>query len=311
MRPSLVRGTAVLLALAFVGCGRSGPTEPPESDYELVIRYLGTAPSASIQQAFSRARARIEATITAAVPPVALPTDFTNVEQCDANLTGYPDVTRETILGLVIYVAVIPIDGAGQVLGNAGPCLVRTANQSQPALGVMRLDEADLANLSASRLDALVLHEMLHVVGLGTIWADNALLTGDGTADARFVGPLARAACVSEALGTTTCATDVPVHSTDGEGSAYAHWRESVFTNELMTPFLGAGSSPLSAMSIQSLADMGYEVSPVGADPFILAAGLRLPEPEDAPAPVVLPAPLRPKFGISAAGTLVTLPSHR
>lgn len=307
--PSITR-SACLLPLLFLGCGGSGPTDPV-SDYSLVIRYLGTAPNATIQQAFSRARTRIGGIITAAVPPTSLPVDFTNVVQCDANLTGYPDVERDVIQGLVIYVAVIPIDGAGQVLGNAGPCLVRTASQNQPALGVMRLDVADLANLSASRLDALVLHEMLHVVGLGTTWADNGLLAGDGTADARFTGPLARTACVNIALGTTTCAVDVPVHSADGEGSAYAHWRESVFTNELMTPFLGAGSSPLSAMSIQSLADMGYEVSTSPADPFTLASGLRLAEPEDGPAPIVLPAPLRPRFGISAAGTLVTLPSNR
>ncbi len=310
MRFPLITRSACLLPLVLLGCGGGGGPTEPRSDYELEIRYLGTAPSAAVQQAFGRARARIEAIITDAVPATSLPTDFTNVVQCDANLTGYPDVERGVIRGLVIYVAVIPIDGAGLVLGNAGPCLVRTTSQNQPALGVMRLDEADLSSLSASRVDALVLHEMLHVVGLGTIWADNGLLAGDGTADARFTGPSARTACANVALGTTTCAVDVPVHSADGEGSAYSHWRESTFTNELMTPLLGAGASPLSAMSIQSLADLGYSVSSSPADPFTLASGLRLADPEDGPAPVVLPTPLRPKFGISAAGTLVTLPSN-
>src|SRR5690606_6682753 len=110
-----------------------------------------------------------------------------------------------TIQGLDIYVRVQEIDGAGNVLGNAGPCLVRQSNNFKPALGVMRLDEADLENLTTARLDALILHEMLHVVGVGTVWSDNGLLVGDGTADARFSGAQARAACANVHGGTTAC----------------------------------------------------------------------------------------------------------
>lgn len=309
MRP--LAAALSLVLLSSCGGGGGGPTGPGPSGYQLEIRYLGSAPSAAVQAAFTAARTRIRAIVTGGLSPVSLPTDFTNVSQCDANLTGYPDIPRQTIEGLVIYVAVIAIDGAGQVLGNAGPCLVRLADHSKTALGVMRLDEADLANLTTDRLNALILHEMLHVVGLGTIWTDNGLLAGDGTADARFTGPAARNACVDQLLGTTTCATDVPVHSTDGEGSAYAHWRESTFTSELMTPFLGAGAAPLSAMSIRSLADLGYTVSTSTAEPFTLGAGLRALGPDGVEPALELPAPSRPRYGISGGGQLVPLTSAR
>lgn len=64
--------------------------------------------------------------------------------------------------------------GSGRVLGRAGGLLVRQPNW-QPYYGVMEFDTADLDDLLASgRLDDVILHEMGHVLGLGTNW----VLTG-------------------------------------------------------------------------------------------------------------------------------------
>ena len=60
-----------------------------------------------------------------------------------------------------------------------------------------------------------------------------------------------------------------------GTGTADAHWRESVFGNELMTGFVDAGTNPLSRVSVASMADLGYAVNLAGADPYTLAPGLR------------------------------------
>ena len=49
-----------------------------------------------------------------------------------------------------------------------------------------------------------------------------------------------------------------------------SHSRESVFGNELMTTNLAAGTDYLSAITIQSLADIGYTVNLEEADRFIL-----------------------------------------
>lgn len=308
MRPLTFFPLLGSVALALSGCGSSTPNDPGEPEYALEVRWLGDAPSAPTQLAFNRAVSRIKSIVVGGLSPVQLPADF-NLEQCNPDLGGHPSIPQETVQGLIIYVLVEPIDGQGNVLGSAGPCLVRAENQNKPALGVMRLDEADLATFSTQeRLDALILHETLHVVGFGTIWTDNSLLTGEDTPDARFVGAEAREACVEEMSGETTCANDVPVHSADGEGSAYSHWRESVFVSELMTPFLQAGSAPLSAMSIRSLADLGYEVSASSADAFVVAAGLRAASLQDgASAAIELPEPLAPRFKLGANGTLTPL----
>ena len=46
------------------------------------------------------------------------------------------------------------------------------------------------------------------------------------------------------------------------------HWRETVFGNELMTGFIGAGSNPLSVLSVAAQEDIGYTVNYAGADPY-------------------------------------------
>ena len=53
-------------------------------------------------------------------------------------------------------------------------------------------------------------------------------------------------------------------------GSDDAHWRKNVFGPELMSPSIAPGSSPLSRVTIASLADMGYEVRMELADAYRL-----------------------------------------
>ena len=65
------------------------------------------------------------------------------------------------------------------------------------------------------------------------------------------------------------------VENTGGAGTADAHWRESVFGNELMTGFVDAGVNPLSRVTVASMGDLGYTVNLADADPYTLAPGLR------------------------------------
>jgi hypothetical protein len=65
-------------------------------------------------------------------------------------------------------------------------------------------------------------------------------------------------------------------------GTSDAHWRESVFGNELMTGYANVGGMPFSAMTVGSLGDIGYLVNPFAADPYALpgtggASGNRIP----------------------------------
>ena len=61
-----------------------------------------------------------------------------------------------------------------------------------------------------------------------------------------------------------------------GAGTINSHWRDDVFDPEIMTGFLSDGFNPLSAVSIQSLADLGYTVDVAQADPFTLAPAIRI-----------------------------------
>lgn len=70
--------------------------------------------------------------------------------------------TSDTVFtSLLIIAEIVPIDGVGNILGSAGPCLVDGLNL--PVLGVMSFDDADIDSLSASDLQDVILHEMAHV----------------------------------------------------------------------------------------------------------------------------------------------------
>lgn len=186
---------------------------------------------------------------------------------------------NETIDDLVVYVESAPIDGVGGTLGSAGPCRVR-GGSLLPYLGGMLFDTADLSSLEAQgRLEDVILHELGHVLGIGTVWALKGLLEdptdpGGPSNDTWFSGALATAAF--EAIGGDEYDDGeiVPVENDNtrfGDGSLNRHWRESVFGTELMTPAIGFGASPLSVVTSESLRDLGYTVNSAVADPFFFS----------------------------------------
>ena len=180
-----------------------------------------------------------------------------------------------TIDDLMIVAAVVEIDGSGGTLGRAGPCWIR--NESLlPVFGRMEFDEADLEREEREgRLKSLILHEMGHVLGIGTLWGFHDLLRKPSSQtenlDTHFVGHRSVRAFDAAGGDGYTGGEKVPVENTGGQGTRNSHWRRSVFGNELMIGWL-TNSSPLSAITIQSLADLGYTVDPG------LANAYRLPE---------------------------------
>ena len=183
-----------------------------------------------------------------------------------------------TIDDLMIVAAVVDIDGPGGILGRAGPCWVRLENLL-PIFGVMEFDEADLDRVERDgRLEPLILHEMGHVLGIGTLWGHHGLLRNPSSqsdnADTHFAGRLAVGAFDAAGGNGYTGGAKVPVENTGGAGTRNSHWRASVFGNELMIGWL-RNSPPMSAITIQSLADLGYTVDAGLADAYRLpdAAG--------------------------------------
>jgi hypothetical protein len=113
---------------------------------------------------------------------------------------------------------------------------------------------------------------MGHVLGIGSIWDTKGLLTGAGGSDPRFIGAQATAA-YNQIFGRSEAG--VPVENTGGSGTRDSHWRESVFTTELMTGWINSGSTiPLSRVTVGSLADIGYQVNMNAADNFTPGAAV-------------------------------------
>lgn len=240
------------------------------SGFNVDLRFL-TMPTLPQLQAFTGAVSRWQSIITNDLANVSL------VAAANACAASSPAL-NEIVDDVLIQVSLTPIDGVGNVLGSAGPCLIRTTG-SLPALGAMQFDVADLATLESSgQLNSVILHEMGHVLGIGSLWrvaafnllANPSLPSSPGV-DTRFTGVNGIAGF--DAIGGTTYTGGgkVPVENAQGgQGTQDSHWRESVLANELMTGFLNNGANPLSVLTVRSLQDLGYSVNTAAADAFFL-----------------------------------------
>jgi hypothetical protein len=140
----------------------------------------------------------------------------------------------------------------------------------------MTFDTADLGAAEANgSLTDIILHEMGHVLGIGSMWDGFNLLSnycvGNTTSVPVYIGAQGLAAYKNTNGGGS--ATSVPVEDfpTGGcnNGTYGSHWEESVFEAELMTGFIDAGvTRPMSLTTVRSLVDMGYTVDNSQADPF-------------------------------------------
>lgn len=147
------------------------------------------------------------------------------------------------------------IDGVGGILGQAGPTAIRGASSTDPylpATAIMQFDIADAGNY-ASDFDAIILHEMLHSVGFGSVWSYFPGLVSGGT----FNG-LGAVTEYHADFGTTG---GIPVEQQGGSGTAGAHWDEDTFTIELMTGYIDQPDMYVADMTLASLGDLGYELS--------------------------------------------------
>lgn len=233
--------------------------------YDIEVRYLGVTPTSAQQAAFAAAEARWEEIIVGDQADGAVnQTSICGLAGADLN---------ETVDDLVIFAKVDSIDGAGGVLGQAGPCLVRSAN-GLAAVGMMEFDEADLASLEASGdLGNVIIHEMGHVLGFGSSTPWNDVLVDKGAADPYWPGT---GAVAQYDLAGGAATNKVPVANTGGEGTRDAHWREAHMGAELLTGYLNSGvANPLSAISIGAMGDMGYAVDLAVADAYTVSAALR------------------------------------
>jgi hypothetical protein len=273
----------------------SGLARYPGDGFDVALWLPSSSTMSDAQvRAFVNAKERIEEIVVGDIPPVTLIRSAAELAGC-----GGQAVNGE-IDDVLVVAEVVPIDGVGNTLGQAGPCFVRRSSHL-PVMGHIRLDAADLDLMEASgQLDAVVLHEMLHVIGFGTVWSTMDLMTGSGTSDPRFSGAAAREAFLASSEGSAYAGVPVPVEGTGGAGTADSHWRETVFANELMTGWLSGTRQPLGRATVASLEDLGYVVDLSRADaPAAIPSSLRAASAEDAEPRVFLGNDLRPSGPIA------------
>ena len=293
--PQALRATAgALTATAFAVI---------QTDYNIDLRFVGPPMPLAAQDAFIRAAARIRGSVVGDLPSVSAGAGQ------DLAGCGLPGTVLSGIIDdIVIYASVQPIDGPGRVLARGGPCFIRDPGR-QTIVGSMTFDSEDIQPLiDNGRFRDVVTHEMFHIVGIGTLWPTFGVIAGAGTAETRFTGSLGVAACVAMG-GAAACPGSIPVENTGGAGTADGHWRESVFDTEMMTGFVDA-TNPLSIMSIQSLADLGYATNQSAADSYAIP-GLSARGSGDIPdSPPLWETVEKPKFFMTNGGRLTPVPKR-
>jgi hypothetical protein len=245
------------------------------TSYVLDVRFYGKAISSTHQALFTSAAARVRGFVVGSAPPINM--NGAEMEFC----TGAGSAPlSEVVNGLLTFASVDTIDGPGTTLAHASACYFRGQNDFRTIVGVMKFDDDDIDMLGSS-LQTVILHEMLHLVGLGTYWGPEEanLLTGAGGPGASYTGAAGIAGC--QAIGgSVTCANSVPVEdcvglnpgTKCGPGQQDVHWKETTFTNELMTTYFNSAGNLLSIMTIRSFEDLGYTVNTAAADQFSIAA---------------------------------------
>ena len=249
------------------------------STFNIDVRFIGPMPDAAVVSAFTNAAARW-ARVLADVPNVQLGASGLPANECTE---GQPAVQNTTIDDVIIWASIDSIDGPSKTLGQAGPCYVRP-NTLLVVGGAMVFDSADVRTMvNNGTLGDVIVHEMGHVIGIGSTWSASLSRTMTSatdtlwirTTDVRYTG--ANGNTEYFAFGSAAMGSGAPIENCTGftttqcgVGNWLGHWREAAFNNELMTGFVEASNNLLSRMSIGALKDLGYPIIMSGSDTYNL-----------------------------------------
>lgn len=261
--------------------------EIDQPGFQITMEYDSSVPN-SIRTLFDAAAAKWSRVITGDLPSVQINGLFIDdlVIVADVRTLANPQIIAQA--------------GFTDIrIGNSGiPAMRNFSQNGLPYLGTMTINSSFV---TAPGIGNTIAHEMGHVLGFGTLWANGvgsypSLVRGIGTADPRFLGPNALREYKS-LFGIS--ATGVPLYDSKQngtlvgpfqyDGSYGSHWRDDVFNYtrkapsassryfELMTAQYDVtaslpGGQPipsyLSRATVGAMADLGYQVNYFAADAY-------------------------------------------
>lgn len=266
----------VLLSSPTRGCTVTTPTltgtivndEQDTPGFQITIRFddvAGGPVPAAVRTATIQAANRWSRVITGDVPGVTVGPLF---------IDDFEMVVQMGLLGGAP-------EGPGGVLANARPTAFRGPGTGLPYSGITGIDPNDIT-MNPGALQDVLTHEIGHALGFtpgATVFSQ--WIVGDTFTGANAVREF------NSLFGRA--GTSVPL-----QPGIRAHWDESVFGNELMSPSTALNGDFISRVTIGALADMGYTVNYAAAEAYV-------PPPIVVVPPPVIPAPALPTTPRSGA----------
>lgn len=268
-----IAGTHTLLASAP---GRGGPSveitataRPGDFDIQIVA---DTAISSERLAAIRAGAERWTAVIVGDVPDEPFEEGFVPAHHCEGIeqlVIPRGGAVDDVLLG-------IRYEKGPKIVERMGVCAWRTT--APEPLVLFWSMSPEILDWAGDNLEGLATHQIGHLLGFGWQWGHRlrnwARRDGLG-ADTHLPDPLVIAA-FDAAGGTDWTGSKVPVENVH-EGEVDIHWRGSVMGDELMGPerlvggpFKPFNELPLSEISVQSMATIGYEVDVTKADAYAL-----------------------------------------
>ena len=256
-----LRALSVVTALGFTASGFNAAHAAP---FTIDIRFLGQPLTLTQKNTIAEAAQRVSKLIASPFVPVTLdlPPNF-----CDPGLPRLKEKVQHFFIFLKVK------DLGEDVYGNAVPCDLHDGSYL-PIYSLIELNSRGLKDLPKADLLDTMIHEMLHALGVGTLWEADARVSLGGDSDNKsfvrkigknyfYTGP--RALAAYRALGGKQKA--IPLDPDAG------HWAGSVVCSEILSGEAGdfAGRvNPISPLTLGALEDLGYRVNVGAANRYTL-----------------------------------------
>jgi len=236
--------------------------------YDITVANFGNDVPTPMQEAISSSIRRWKSTVSDIPGGIKIPKDF--------DCAGVKIEQEIIIDDMLVLFGIITIDGVNGTLAQAGLCGgITIKGKFYPALYIIVFDVADYPALeSEGHLESVMLHEIGHAIGIGSLWDQFKLLAGSSPLVYKGKGGI-------KGLQMIGGSGKPIVEEEGGDGTARGHWDEETYGDELMTGYLKNVKGKLSKMTIQSIVDLGYKVSLDSADPYTIPNKLRTEDKDE------------------------------